>query len=494
MAETNGDDDRVTVLEMPAGHTPTWRNLIPSNRNPSAVVRECGDEEKAVVTMQELRRKHSGSAKDIKPNVRMGCCKLYSVTYYSPIFGFHLGGFSGRICVQGSGRPSDLVGCQVGSILVAINGKTCGVNANYSIVMKKMRQVIVNPPVTLHFVDNEDFISYFVAAGMANFSLRITSTERLDTLHATLQRRCNTTIISLEIINLSIDGRMLLADVTSAIVGSNIEKLYLCGSIIGARGLQCLPCAFGLLKQLKELNLFESQIGEEACNALCTCLPDWSNLEVLSLDKNRLNNQCCVMLANAMRGNTTMKALNLRINSDIDEEGLGNFVQVLRNGETIEGITSSNHQLVIRANVSRMPPELQRLIRINERSIHISKDQMIRKKVAMVMFRGGFTTNHLARMPVGLMPFLIHFMGDPENAIEMNHGCPFAAAYCFIRNCDCADVFGFPSFERLRIESLERENEELRVRAQASDDTIRALEAKVKAMEADAPAKKKLRL
>jgi len=116
-------------------------------------------------------------------------------------------------------------------------------------------------------------------------------------------------------------------------------------------------------------------------------------------------------------------------------------------------------------------------------------------------------------MPVGLMPFLIHFMGDQDNNIAMNRGCPFAAEYRLIRDCDCAELFGFPSVERLRIESLEREieelreslsavvrnlereNEERRESAKVKDGIIRALGAKVEAMEEAAPpsARKKRR-
>ena len=496
MAATNGDDDRVTMLEMPAGHMPTWGHLVPSNyfeessSEPPSAAQEDGDDEE-VVTMRELRKKYSGSTKDIEPNVRMGECKLYSVTHtVGPDFGFVLVEGFGRICIQGSRVPRDLVGCQVGSILVAINGKPIPHGTAQSAVIQTMARVIENPPVTLHFVDNEDFISYFVAAGKAKMTLWIGSTEQLDTLQATLQLRCNT-ITSLITLNLSIDGRKL-ADLASAIVGSDVDKVDLSSNAVGTHEeLQYLPGAFGLLKQLKQLNLSWSQIGEVACKALCTCLPDWSNLEVLCLNTNLLNNQCCAMLANALRGNTTIKSLDIAMNPEIDEEGLSNFVQVLRSAETIEGITNSNHQLIIGTSVSRIPPEFERLIRINWSSI--SANQKVRRKVAMVMFRGGLTRNHLSRMPVGLMPFLIRFMGDKE--IEMNRLCPFTAAYHFIRNCDCADLFGFPSVERLLIESLKRENEELRVSAKFKDDTIRALEAKLKELEeADASANKKLRL
>ena len=71
------------------------------------------------------------------------------------------------------------------------------------------------------------------------------------------------------------------------------------------------------------------------------------------------------MLANALRGNTTIKSLTITANPEIDEKGLSQFVPVLRNGETIEGTTNSNHRLIIRSSVSPMPPEYQRLMFIN---------------------------------------------------------------------------------------------------------------------------------
>ena len=123
MAETNGADDRVTMVEMPAGHTPTWGNLVPVNyfeetlsEPPSAVQEGVAVEE--VVTMRELR-----STDGIEPHVRMGECRLYSVTYDGPKFGFYLAECSERVCVQGPIGSGSLVGCQVGSILVAVNGR-----------------------------------------------------------------------------------------------------------------------------------------------------------------------------------------------------------------------------------------------------------------------------------------------------------------------------------------------------------------------------------
>ena len=346
-----------------------------------------------------------------------------------------------------------------------------------------MKRSIENSPATLHFVDDGDFISLF---DQWQTSLIIANEKDYKSIPSFLQK-----LHSLKITNLSIDGRKL-ADLASTLAGSKVDRLNLSGNMIGTHRLRYLPSAFDRLMQLRELKLYSNLIGEAACEALCASLPGWSNLEGLYLGRNRLNNRCCAMLANALRGNTTITTLDLRQNPAIDGEGASQFIKVLRNGETVESIMNSNHQLVIGICAHPRAPELyQNLIYIN--ADDISANQKIRRKVATVVFRGELSANHLARMPVALMPYLIHFMGDSGNGIEINRGCPFAAVYHLIRNCDCSELFSFPSAERLRIESLEREVKELRENVKAKDDAVRALEAKVKVLE-EAAASKKRRL
>ena len=270
--------------------------------------------------------------------------------------------------------------------------------------------------------------------------------------------------------------------IASAVVGTKITSLCLDHCQFGHVDFGDASLAFNLLDQLKMLLMVDSESVKTMCKALCSALPAWSSLEYLSLEGNSLDDECCLMLGNALKCNTTLTEIDLKGNADMTGDGLEGLAPILCNGSTVKGIETSNHVVTVdfddqededvdeddEADRECHLEGIRYLLSINKSSD--STASKVRRKIATVMFEGDFAVQRLAMMPVKLMPLTLNFLSHPDNKIAMKRKCSFAAMYHLIRNYDAAELFSFPSAERTRIEYLERKNSELL-------EEIRALKA-----------------
>mmetsp|Transcript_20335 Transcript_20335/g.42555 ORF Transcript_20335/g.42555 Transcript_20335/m.42555 type:complete len:405 (-) Transcript_20335:97-1311(-) len=97
---------------------------------------------------------------------------------------------------------------------------------------------------------------------------------------------------------------------------------------------------------LETLDLSSSNVGSTGCEALATLLKDTnSSLCVMALDRNNIDNNGAIFLANALIGNTTLEELHLDGNHNITSVGWDAFSQVLCNTSSINDTYVSNHIL-----------------------------------------------------------------------------------------------------------------------------------------------------
>ncbi|EJK74394.1 hypothetical protein THAOC_03932 [Thalassiosira oceanica] len=587
-------DIAVTSLVMPHDHRPTWRHLLPRNHFTDGVPGggdaggATGDQsaDEPSVTMGDLRIRYDGCRNleelRIPADVSFANSRLYSATYPGPIYGLIMIKCNGRVCIKESNPVVPRFECQVGSIVVAMNRRLIPYGAPFQRVLTVLRDALRHPPVTLYYVDNDDFISYFKESFLPslpppkifkapppekedgesdldyiarvfgtgfvsskssatreflqviandestkcwtmgsrdfknnmhtweNVGLVLAANTNLESFHLEfiigsapnlteiliqlqtnkslrqLTISCNSRMIdsrivqalslylhcdnnrvsSLALIRFEISGADFIG-IAQALTGTKITDLSLVGSIFGGVNFRDASSAFNLLGQLKVISLTNCRLGVTLCKALCCYLPFWTNLEKMDLSRNRINNKCCAMLANALGGNTTMKMINLKDNTQINKGGVEKFAPILCNGSTLEGIEYSNHVLNVEYNVREdeeeilgcHPKGIRHLLSINMSSG--STASKVRRKIETVMFEGDFAVQRLAMMHVKLMPRTLRFLSHPHNKMAMNYKCSFAAMYHLIRNYDAAELFGFPSAERARIDFLERKNSEL---------------------------------
>ena len=164
----NVGDIAVTRLAMPENHRPTWRHLLPKTYFTDGMSGDAADDlaaEESSVTMGDLRVKYSGcrilEELRIPSATSVENCRLYSATYPGPTYGLIMIHCNGRVCIK---QPNPVVPrfeCQVGSIIVAMNRQLLPYGAPFQRVLGVLRDALRHPPVTLHYVDNEDFITFF---------------------------------------------------------------------------------------------------------------------------------------------------------------------------------------------------------------------------------------------------------------------------------------------------------------------------------------------
>ncbi|EJK64146.1 hypothetical protein THAOC_15150 [Thalassiosira oceanica] len=599
----NVGDVAVTNLIMPGNHRPTWRHLLPSTHGATD---DQGAGEPSV-TIGDLRIKYSGcrilEELRIPPDVSFENCRLHSATYPGPNYGLMMVQCNGRPCIKESDPLVPRSECQVGSIIVAMNGLLIPYGSPLQSVLAVLKGAMRHPPVTLHYVENEDFKTYFkesflpclaskstytapkkeegesdlgyilrvfgpgrywrhsdsssardfvqvitndenlkcwaissqhfshakltwenigrvLAANtyleelrldlsgvydrasaadiwtifqtqlQANHSLRklrivgnVTSEppsyrssyrytiwpdyeseptypipindERIEALSSYLHGD-NNGIVSLSLAGLEFSSLVVIA---AAVTGTNITALSLEECDLGHVDFYSASSAFAVLGQLKQLSMVNCESGKTVCSALCTFLPEWSSLEKLDLEGNMLDDKCCLMLANALKRNTTLKSIDLTDNTTMTEHALDGLAPVLCNGSTLHGIESSNHVLTVeydrdKAGLGCHPKGIHHLISINNSSDSIASK--VRRKIATVMFEGDFVVQRLATMHVKLMPRILRFLSHPHHKVAMNYKCSFAAMYYLIRNYDATELFGSsPLAERTGIDHLE---------------------------------------
>ena len=160
-------DVAVKSLAMPGSrrHRPTWMHLLPRTHFTGGAATDDQGADEPCVTMGDLRIKYSGCR--ILQELRIPSAtsvensRLYSATYPGPNYGLIMVHCNGRVCIKESCPAVPRFECQVGSIIVAVNNQLIPYGAPFRRVMDILRACMRQPPVTLHYVDNDDFIAYF---------------------------------------------------------------------------------------------------------------------------------------------------------------------------------------------------------------------------------------------------------------------------------------------------------------------------------------------
>ena len=150
--------------------------------------------------------------------------------------------------------------------------------------------------------------------------------------------------------------------------------------VLGMRGLH----------QLASLNLGSNSIRWATCNALSSLLQDHSlNLRDLDIPNNFIDDNCAVVLANSLDGNTKLESICFSRNPMITQFGWGAFSKALCDASSINNTYLSNHTLEslpeedhLGDNTPRinLPPNLSNLLELNSNS---DKKQVAIQKILL---------------------------------------------------------------------------------------------------------------
>ena len=139
-------------------------------------------------------------------------------------------------------------------------------------------------------------------------------------------------------------------------------------TIDGYRMRELAPVIRGAIR-LKNIDLGWGTIGTVGCHALATAVQDpHCNLVTLNLAHVRIDDDCAVILADALKSNGKLESLDLTNNNDITRRGWYAFSKTLCDRSSINGTYSSNHMLkhIGEDDEDRFPPSLEKLLKFNE--------------------------------------------------------------------------------------------------------------------------------
>ena len=227
-----------------------------------------------------------------------------------------------------------------------------------------------------------------------------------------------------------------------------------------------------LVTNLEELYLGWNSLGIRGCEALANLLGNKdTKLRKLGLLANRLNNESCRILADGLKGNTTLKEMSLLSNNGINFRGWKSFLQVVCDESSIENTCLSNHTLynlgivndqrVLRGSLSNVTSRLHAMLKINANHDY-TPHKKAQKKVAEMFFTDEYNLEPFLDIDVQITPRLLEWIGRE---------CGIHAFHRFIRNWDVAILFGFPS----RVKLLECENERLQSKVASLEVEISAM-------------------
>jgi len=173
---------RVLRFQIPKNHTPTWLDIVVNDRDRNEdeeqeqhIERNVKDE--TIAKVRELYRKTNDvTSLRIGPNTRLENVRLYSVKYPGPSYNLIMISCYGRCVVKYYQNEAAILTTQnnevfpkIGSIIVAVNGYMIPYGEPFSTVVPLMKSLIDNnPPVTVIFAEDKEFISYFTEEVVPN--------------------------------------------------------------------------------------------------------------------------------------------------------------------------------------------------------------------------------------------------------------------------------------------------------------------------------------
>ena len=126
---------------------------------------------------------------------------------------------------------------------------------------------------------------------------------------------------------------------------TNLKKIKLTDTNISYEQLLAIVEAVRGHHSLEQLLLYGNRIGNAGCEAIATLLEDPnSNLRILNLGSNAIDNDGAIALTNSLVNNTKLKALYLYSNP-IDQGTGDAFARILCNKSSIKQTYISNHTL-----------------------------------------------------------------------------------------------------------------------------------------------------
>ena len=254
-------------------------------------------------------------------------------------------------------------------------------------------------------------------------------------------------------VNLGISNEQF-STLSAGLSQSAIDELYVRGCNIGAdmsrrRAAELTESLQRLsLLNLKFLSLSENKLGNDTVPAICTFLSQNDSLKGIDISMNTMTDDCCPLLASAIRGKA-LDSINLRW-LRLSTTGLLHFLPLIFDGTDINSTVESSHTLDIISNNTHFSP-MKMALNIN-RDRTFSTAKKIRKKVSHLHFRGQFSLLEVLDLNVILMPRVIEFVATE---------CGLSSVYRLVRCGNVAELFGFPSADRLKVRELEEENDKI---------------------------------
>jgi len=161
-------------------------------------------------------------------------------------------------------------------------------------------------------------------------------------------------------------GFRALTRTLSTCMGLRFLNLQLSG--INDELLEKLIVAVRGHHQLEMLDFSSNNVGSGGCKTLATLIKDTnSSLCVLALDRNSIDSNGAIVLANALINNTKLEELHLDGNRNITSVGWEAFSRVLCNTSSINDTFLSNHTLQCLEEFESgvVPSELAHLLDLN---------------------------------------------------------------------------------------------------------------------------------
>jgi hypothetical protein len=173
----------------------------------------------------------------------------------------------------------------------------------------------------------------------------------------------------IEVLNLSqndfgVEGARSLARFLKANKNTRLAHLVLLGNSIGDEGVVALADGLRSNDSLRALNLGYCGISDEGAIALASLLSHGSHLETLDLRENQIGEAGMKALANALKRNQSLQVFLAQSNAGLEGAGIEDaFIKALQNNvtlHTLEGIKSSTIKSLLLRNKMQIPEAVRR--------------------------------------------------------------------------------------------------------------------------------------
>ncbi len=157
----------------------------------------------------------------------------------------------------------------------------------------------------------------------------------------------NTTLTSLDISGNSIDSRGVISLTEVLKKNNTLQSLNLSENPIGEEGGLALAELLKTNTSIKKLYLNNCDLGHKSITALCISLYEFQNLQVLHIARPLLfskNEETTLHLAYMIRVNKSLRELNLN-QHNIRDEALGTFLKYLHDNGTLHTLLLSGNEI-----------------------------------------------------------------------------------------------------------------------------------------------------